>query len=219
MLSFLSGAVNAGGMLACGRFITHVTGFLTLFGIDLAEHHPWMALGVLSVPGYFFLGSMVSGFLIDRRIQKNIKPKYEMVMGIILLCLLIVGFEGVLNHFGKFGGENNLNQDYVFMALLSFISGLQNAAITSYSGFALRTTHMTGNLTDLGVGLVKVLSNPDEKDAIRIKEKRFNWMRLNTIVAFILGAFVGAEVFLHYGFAGFFLPAVIAFYAMIMSMK
>ena len=33
LLAFLGGHVNAGGYLACHRFVSHVTGFATLAGV------------------------------------------------------------------------------------------------------------------------------------------------------------------------------------------
>ncbi len=37
LLSFNAGCINAGGFLATGRFVSHVTGFATFFGVDLAN--------------------------------------------------------------------------------------------------------------------------------------------------------------------------------------
>lgn len=50
LLSFNGGCINAGGFLATGRFVSHVTGFATLFGVDMANSQIDAALGILSVP-------------------------------------------------------------------------------------------------------------------------------------------------------------------------
>ena len=70
VLSFLAGNVNAGGFLAVERFVTHVTGFATLFGIEIANGRLDQALGILSVPLFFLIGSTVSAYLIHHRYLK-----------------------------------------------------------------------------------------------------------------------------------------------------
>jgi len=56
LLAFNGGMINAGGFLATGRFVSHVTGFATLFGIHLVNAKPDVALGALTVPLFFSLG-------------------------------------------------------------------------------------------------------------------------------------------------------------------
>src|SRR5438874_1149123 len=68
MLSFNGGFINAGGFLATGRFVSHVTGFATLFGVGLTKNEANAALGILSVPIFFLLGAFIAGLLIDRPI-------------------------------------------------------------------------------------------------------------------------------------------------------
>jgi uncharacterized membrane protein YoaK (UPF0700 family) len=64
----MAGTINSGGFLACGRWVTHVTGFATFFGIDLVTGEYKLALSMLIVPMFFLLGSFVSGYLIDVRL-------------------------------------------------------------------------------------------------------------------------------------------------------
>ena len=68
LLAFMAGTINSGGFLACGRWVTHVTGFATFFGIDLVTGEYKLALSMLIVPMFFLLGSFVSGYLIDVRL-------------------------------------------------------------------------------------------------------------------------------------------------------
>ncbi len=218
LLSFLAGSVNAGGFMASGRFVTHVTGFATLFGVDLVGGHWWAAIGTMSVPLYFLLGSMISGYFIDRRIHHGQKPAYALVMGLVFCCLLFVALGGHLKYFGLFGKEANIRQDYFFLILLCGASGIQNAAITTFSGAVVRTTHLTGITTDLGIGIVRVFSA--RKDAQKhVHETRANWLRLITILAFMLGSVIGAFSYLKLHYLGFLIPATIAAYATIVSIQ
>jgi len=210
MLSFNGGCINAGGFLATGRFVSHVTGFATLFGVDITKNQIEAALGILSVPIFFLLGAFIAGLLIDRPIHRGLKPHFDWVMGLSASCLLIAASSEYLN-IGNFG-ETTLKQNYLLMALLCLASGLQNGAITSSSGRSVRTTHLTGLTTDLGLGLARVLTFNASGDSFK-NELRDNYLRFGSIASFIIGSAVGAWVFLNFGPFGFFLSAFIAAYS------
>ena len=216
LLSFLSGNVNAGGYLACHRFVTHVTGFATLVGVEVAESRFDQAVGIFSVPIYFLLGVMLSAFWVDRRIHNGKRARYDLVMLLVFLCLAAAGVLGSLEKFGTFGDALRLKQDYFLLALLCAASGLQNAAVTTASGATVRTTHLTGVTTDLGIGLVRAWYTPS-KSANHRKSVRNNWLRIGSITAFLSGSIVGAFLFTHVHYKGFLLPAGIAFYACLVA--
>jgi uncharacterized membrane protein YoaK (UPF0700 family) len=218
LLAFLSGNLNAGGFLACGRFVTHVTGFATLFGIDAANGRWDQALGILSVPLFFLLGVMISAYLVDRPIQKGGKPHYTTVMGLVALCVFLCALAGNLRMFGQWGEALRLKQDYFLLALLCMASGLQNAAITTASGSTVRTTHLTGISTDLGIGIVRELTliRDPQRHAIELQA---NWLRVGTILAYAAGSLVGAALFIRIEYLGFLLPCSIAIYAMSVAIQ
>src|SRR4051812_40960898 len=87
LLAFGSGAVNTGGFLACGRFVSHVTGFATLFGMNIARWQWLEAVSVFTVPLYFLLGSMFSAWMVDRRIQQGQNPFYALPLVVITILL------------------------------------------------------------------------------------------------------------------------------------
>jgi uncharacterized membrane protein YoaK (UPF0700 family) len=80
LLSFSGGCINAGGFLATGRFVSHVTGFATLFGVDIVNGQVEAAMGILSVPVFFLLGAFVAGLMIDRPIYLGRKPHFVLVI-------------------------------------------------------------------------------------------------------------------------------------------
>jgi len=190
LLSFSGGCINSGGFLATGRFVSHVTGFATLFGVDIMTHQIEAALGILSVPLFFLLGAFIAGLMIDRPIYHGNKPHFDWVMGLSALCLFLAASGGELLHFGIFG-ESRLKQSYLLLVLLCLACGLQNGAITSSSGRSVRTTHLTGLTTDLGLGLARVLTLDTHKSGFA-KEVRANYLRIGSILAFIFGSAVGA---------------------------
>lgn len=211
-LSFLAGTINTGGYLACHRFVSHVTGFSTLSGISLEDFKLIEAFGNLVVPLFFLLGVIASGYLTEKKFEhKTHGEKYAPVMGIVGGLLVTVAVLGYLGWFGEFGEPAKLKHDFILLAFLCGACGLQNGAITTASGFTIRTTHLTGLTTDLGLGIVRAeLKNlPLEQ---KNKERKANLIRVGTIFSFTVGSAVGAFIFVKYHYIGFLFPAMLAFY-------
>jgi uncharacterized membrane protein YoaK (UPF0700 family) len=213
VLSFLAGNINAGGFLACGRFVSHVTGFATLAGISLKDGSLLETIGILSIPGYFLVGVMTSGYLTEKhRAIESHGQRYAPVLWLVAACMAAATAGGVANFFGQFGEPANLAHDYFLLALLCGACGLQNAAITSASGSTVRTTHLTGLTTDLGLGIIRAEvhhSRPEQREL----ERKANLLRLGTIGSFMIGSFGGALFYSHFHYLGFLLPMAIAIYA------
>lgn len=209
LLAFNAGCINAGGFLATGRFVTHVTGFATLFGVDFQQMGLLASLQILSVPAFFLLGAMIAGLLTDRPLHLKSPPRYDLVMALCSACLLLAAAAGGFDYFGAFG-ESHLKHSYLLLALLCLASGLQNGAITSSSGSSVRTTHMTGLTTDLGLGFARMLTFREGRR--RGVELRASALRAGTILAFIVGSAAGASLFSSLRYRGFIAPAAIAGY-------
>ena len=212
LLGFNAGCINAGGFLATGRFVTHVTGFATLFGVDLLHAGIGPSLRILSVPLFFLLGAMIAGLLTDRPIHFKRAPHYDYVMALCAACLFLAALAGELDQFGAFGKSLRLNETYILLALLCLASGLQNGAITSSSGSSVRTTHLTGLTTDLGLGMARLLTLR-RSDRSFAEEWLANGLRAGTVFAFIVGSAVGAALFMSLQYRGFLIPAAISCYA------
>lgn len=211
MLSFNGGCINAGGFLATGKFVSHVTGFATLFGVDIVNNQVKAAISMLTVPLFFLLGAFIAGLLIDRPMEQGKRPHFDWVMGLSSLCL-IAAASGEHFQLGGFGEIFRLKDAFFLLTLLCLASGLQNGAITSSSLRSVRTTHLTGITTDLGLGLARLFIFDSNKQNYK-NEVRSNQLRSGSIVSFVLGSAVGAFVFLKMGYVGFYLPALITAYA------
>ncbi|KHD89661.1 MAG: hypothetical protein OM95_02590 [Bdellovibrio sp. ArHS] len=207
-MAFQAGAINAGGYLACHRFVSHVTGFGTLVGTEAAQGRWMQSLAMFAVPGFFIGGTMLSAFFVDRRIQTGRKPLYPIVMFLIFFLTTSVAISGTLGVFGEFGAPL-ARHGHLLLAALCLACGIQNATVTSAFGAIIRTTHLTGITTDLGIGIVRVLSH-SHKIQPRTNEVRANWMRAGLISSFTLGSLVSAYVYLHAQYWGFLIPASIA---------
>ncbi len=207
-MALQAGLINSGGMMACHRFVSHVTGFATAFGMEWDRTSFPQAVGILAVPVFFLLGSMLSGFLVDLRLKLRKKPRYFIPFGINFVLILMVYLGGSWGYFGKFGEPNHW-QLYFLLSSLCLVCGIQNGAVTSVSRSVIRTTHLTGITTDLGVGIVRFW-NRNKVPEYPTNEGKANLMRAGIITFFIAGSVGGAYLYSSLRFEGFLAPTLTA---------
>ena len=205
LMAFQAGVLNIGGFMACHRFVSHVTGFATFFGYELTQTNFSHALGMLLVPLFFLIGVMLSAYLIDSQIRANSKPRYYLSFGLIFGLLLLVFYLGINNQFGIFGEPLNQDRDYLLLFFLCLICGIQNGTITNVSKSVIRTTHLTGITTDLGIGIIRLLNSKSVNEGIE-NEKKATFMRLGIIIFFLSGSVFGGYVFKRFEYWGFGFP-------------
>lgn len=204
ILALQAGILNAGGFLACHRFVTHTTGFATHFGIDLILMNWKESLSMLLVPLFFLSGAMISAFYIDLQIEASGFARFHkiyFIMSCLLLFALVLGLSGFV---GPFGEKLNFYGEMLLIACLCLTSGIQNAAYSTLSRRSIRTTHLTGVTTDLGVGLVRFFVLKEQNQG------KLNVSRLIIIFSFIFGSAVGAYLFSRAQYWGFSLPLMIS---------
>lgn len=175
----------------------------------MAAGHFQLAIGIISVPLFFLAGNCISAFFTDRRSIHQKKPNYAVLFSLMIFCYALVTILGINNVFGLFGTELSIVDDYFLLGLLSFSSGIQNAMITSISNSVIRTTHLTGLTTDLGIGLVRIFSHK-ANHPLREQELKATGMRIGIIVSFIFGSWMGASLFLKHQYYGFIVPVLIS---------
>lgn len=206
-MAFQAGVLNIGGFLTCHRFVSHVTGFPTFFANELSEMRYDEAFGMLLGPLFFLLGSMLSGQLVDIRLKLHKKPKYYISFAVIFVLNLTVLLGGLLGFFGEFGEMYYQFRDGVLLSLLCLACGTQNGTITSVSRSVVRTSHLTGITTDLGIGIVRYFNRNILHGDIA-DETRANLMRFGIIFFFAFGSVMGAFVFRHLHYMGFIVPVI-----------
>lgn len=209
LMALQAGAINTGGFVVCKRFVSHVTGFATLFGVDFANLNFSLAFSMISVPLFFLAGVMFSAYFVDKRVAEHKSPQYTFLIVSIATLMFISAIGGELGWFGPLNIPADAVPNYPLIAILCLACGIQNASITSASSAIIRTTHLTGNTTDLGLGLVKIFAHKHHAE-IKNQEIRSTIIRIGIIGFFILGSTLSAFLFLKIGFLGFLLPAGIS---------
>ncbi|MEN9323924.1 MAG: hypothetical protein RIT03_323 [Bacteroidota bacterium] len=184
LLSFVAGIVNVAGFFAVQRLTTNVTGHFAFFVDEILRLHFWNGFIYFFYIFFFFLGSFTSSFMVEFFERKNIRFVYIVPTLLESLLLLAAAF------FGKILISDNPN---LLAFLLLFAMGLQNSLVTSISNATVRTTHLTGLFTDLGIELSQLFfyQHQAEKDKL-YKSIR---LRLTIISFFFLGGLVGGILY------------------------
>jgi uncharacterized membrane protein YoaK (UPF0700 family) len=198
VLAFVAGAVNAGGFLAVQRYTSHMTGIVSAVADDFALGNLTLALGGVMSLAAFICGAATSALLINWGQRSGMHGKYGLALLLEAVLLLVFGLLGA-----------NLDAFIQLLVpaavlLLCFIMGLQNAIVTKVSQAEIRTTHLTGVVTDLGIELGRLIYWNRDQAASHIHFVKANRDKLfihSTVLGlFFLGGLTGALAFKHLGF-------------------
>lgn len=210
-LAFVAGAVNAGGFLAVHSYTSHVTGAVSRMADELALGHKALAFEAMGIVVCFLVGALCSSLLISLGRRHRFKSRYALTLMIEAGLLILFGLLG-----GRLEDVERFSMP-VTIILLSFIMGMHNSVVTNISNAEVRTTHMTGIVTDLGLELGRVLYI-NRRSSKKVKRIEANWDKLKLhgliLFAFFGGALSGALGFKHVGFkVTLFLAAFLIFLA------
>jgi uncharacterized membrane protein YoaK (UPF0700 family) len=180
LLSFVAGIVNVAGFFAVRQLTTNVTGHFAFFVDEVFKLNFWTGLVYFLYIFFFFFGSFVSSLLIELISRKNEQYIYTVPASVECLILFIIGLWGQ--------GFIDVNPNAIACSLL-FAMGLQNSLVTTISSASVRTTHLTGLFTDLGIELSQLFFYKAREQ----KQKLISSIKLRfTIISFFfLGGIVG----------------------------
>lgn len=170
-LSWVAGYTNVILFILCGVVVAHTTGNVTHLGQFIAEGRftqAWRIGGFLVL--LFFLGAVASAVMTETARRRGAASKYILptVVQAVLLCTLAVMINAFRLDYGtRLTFDAHPGLLYWLSGIASFAMGLQNATITRISGAVVRTTHLTGVVTDLGLEGVQYLLWL--KDKLRVK--------------------------------------------------
>lgn len=208
ILSFKAGFLNAAGFLATGYYVSHVTGFGSMVGVSLAHEEYVFGIELLIIPLAFIIGSMLPTMILEKNYEGNKIPPYPLVQLLITGLLGVILLLGVTNFFGQFNLPQHDENDIILIGLLCLVCGLKNGLTTWATYGKIRTTHLTGLATDIGLNLPK-LFRPREKSRFP-EERRVNSVRIATFISFSIGSLVSAFIFPRLMYVGFAIPFIIS---------
>ena len=189
ILAFSAGCVNAIGLSGLShQAISHLSGTATLVGSAIVNANLAGILHLVLILLSFLLGAALSGLLLYGRSIKSGRP-YDSLLVIeailLILAMLLMDKDSFYGHY-----------------LASCACGIQNALATTYSGAVVRTTHVTGIFTDLGLMLGAKLRG----EAL---DKRKAVLFVLIILGFVSGGILGTFLFIHFAFYALSAPVTI----------
>ena len=198
LLAFNAGAVNAGGFLVLHMYTSHMTGFASQLADGMVLGNVTLLLNALGAILAFLTGAAVCAMLVNWGRQHRMHGVYALPLVLEAALMFPFGLMGAITLTWATPFAVPLT-----VLLLSFIMGLQNAVASKTSGGSIRTTHMTGNITDMGIEIGKMLywNGRARPAALAVRHDRARMRRAGGQVGMVvLGGEVGALGFKYVGF-------------------
>ena len=198
-LAFVAGAINAGGFLAVHQYTSHMTGIVSAMADNWVTGSTAVALSGVGAIVSFAGGAACSAILINWARRRKLQSEFALpllVEALLLLCFGVVG-ANLATHIWLFVSMT--------VMLLCFIMGLQNAIVTKISNSVIRTTHVTGMVTDIGIELGKLIYVNWDRHGEKLPTVRANREKLRVqstlLILFFVGGLAGAFGFSRMGYA------------------
>ena len=189
VLALIAGIINAVGLIGFEhQAVSHMTGVTSQLGLALAQGDTPLLQRFLLILVSFFIGAILSGCIV-RDSTLKLGRRYGVALGVESL-MLFLSIPLLIQHHP------------LGACLASCACGLQNGLASTYSGAIIRTTHVSGLLTDVGLilGNLVVGNRPDLRRLI---------LSFSLIVAFLLGGYLGALLFMRFEYHSLYLPAAL----------
>lgn len=194
-LSAVAGAANAGGFLAVGQYTSHMTGLVSSLADHLVLGELAAALAALAAVAAFLGGAMTTALMVNWALRRSLRSAYARPLVLEAVLLVAFGLAGA-SWQERVGFHVPLT-----VLLLCYLMGLQNAVVTKISNAEIRTTHVTGLITDIGIELGKMAYiNRSQAPNRVVANRRKLRVHLSLVAAFATGAMAGTWGFAHWGF-------------------
>lgn len=202
--AFVAGIINVFGLIELGTFTTNITGHVGSFALTL-ETFRWNE--VLKITLWIFafgLGSMTSSVLVNYMERKRQRLSYALPIiletGLLSLCFAM----------NKFNGAESLQT-----IILLYAMGIQNGIVSVVSGKVVRTTHLTGMVTDIGIGLGNLILKKGNIVFVR----RSLILNFSIITLFILGGMLSTLLTFRFNENVLLVPIILLISILIYDLK
>ncbi len=198
LLSFIAGLVNITGVLALKTLTTNVTGHFAYFAEEIAKQDYVAALGFFFFTIFFLFGSFTASFLAEMVAKKSPNFSHLIPITLEILVLIFVGLFGVQSGITSLEGK-------ITAFLMLFAMGIQNSLVTNISQSTVRTTHLTGLFTDLGIELSQLFFYKKNEEVKKLKTSIY--LRLSIITFFFIGCITGGFIYQFINLKNLFIAA------------
>ena len=144
-LAGVAGYVNSAGLVLVGVVTSHVTGNVSRSALQLSSNEFQAAISALGLVGAFFSGAFIASMMLETSMFRRTPFGYGVALS--TEAVLLAAFTSVAN---AASAAHPRAKDAAAL-LLCVAMGMQNSMVTRISGAVIRTTHLTGVVTDLGI--------------------------------------------------------------------
>lgn len=200
LTAFSAGMVNVTSVIVFFAFTSNVTGHYAILAEEVSKGNWYQAAVVFAWIFMFFGGNFCSNLIIINFNQKNTYLAHAAPLVIEAICLLSVGT------YGQFFYRETLNETEVLVAIMLFAMGIQNGLTASISNFSVKTTHLTGLTTDVGL-LTSMFTRKEyrENKALRAKAR----VLFAIVTCYLSGGIFAGIVYQNIGFMVFYIASVV----------
>lgn len=186
LLAFIAGSINSVGLLGFKhQAVSHLTGVSTFLSLEIAAQNTAEIIHLFLVVLSFLIGAILSGFVVgNTALNADRRYTFALIIESALLLSAFIFFKSgsVLGYY-----------------LCSAACGLQNSITSIFSGSLIRTTHVSGLFTDIGVMI-----------GLRLRGQNLGNRKMilycTLILGFIGGGIIGAVLFNHFSYDAILLP-------------
>lgn len=199
LTAFSAGMVNIASLLIFFAFASNITGHYAIIAAEFVKGNYYQVAVVFGWISLFFLGSFVSGLFVTHLDDRNTYIAHTMPLVLEIICLTSVGL------YGQFFYMETLKETEILLSLMLFAMGLQNGFTASISNFTVKTTHLTGTTTDLGI-LFSMFTKKEHRENKDLKAKA---KLLSAIaIAYVIGSMVAGFMYLYMEFQLFYIVSL-----------
>ncbi|MDJ1479856.1 YoaK family protein [Cytophagaceae bacterium YF14B1] len=195
--AMVAGMVNVTGFLSVHTLTTHITGHVAFLAEALFNHNTGRALILFLYIFFFWLGAFISGVLIETVSNKNERSIYLVPVILESWLLGLIGFSPLLP---------KMFSPTLIAFVLLFAMGLQNATVTQLTNALVRTTHLTGLFTDLGIELAQTFFSKESSQRKKLRGRM--QLRVQIVAFFLTGGLLGGLVYSMKGIYTLLIPAL-----------
>lgn len=195
LTAFTAGMVNVASLILFFSFTSNVTGHFAILAEEIAAGKWFQVVVVFSWILLYMFGAFLSNFIVIHGRSRHSFLSHSLPLIIEMLLLLGVGF------YGTFFYDETLIETEILTALLLLSMGMQNGLTASISNFSVKTTHLTGLTTDVGIHLSLVTKRSYRKNPAVI-----NKLKLMGAIAtaYLTGGVIAGSITLFFEFKVFF---------------
>lgn len=184
-------ALNAGMVNVLGLFtllhqsVSHMTGNVSILAMSLLDWQPEHVIYLALVIICFVTGSFYSGLILGNG-NVAFRRRYGLPLSLVAIFLFLSWL--LLPYFPRYG---------LLWACVAM--GVQNAMVSHYKGAIIRTTHLSGVLTDIGLALGY------KARGLKVEKRRI-FLHLLIFTGFLLGGLIASALYPYLKLNSFLIP-------------